>query len=246
MFQAWFNSGGGTPRAALLAAAMASLVLHGCVARPEPGRAGENVVRPRVEEAASWPSRHIAVRVLRHAGRSAVRIVGTAGDDVVDKLVVLPVRLGNGTVELEMTGSPEPGQPPGARAYFGVAFRGDEDLSRFEALYVRPENSRSDDPVRRNRSAQYIMFPDRPWDRLRREAPGRYESYVDLTPGAWTRVRVVLRGNEARLYVNDAVEPALVVTDLVSDGATPGRVALWIGNRTIAYFTAIRAIPAAR
>ena len=53
-------------------------------------------------------------------------------------------------------------------------------------------------------------------------------------------------GKRSATLFNDAVEPALVVTDLVSDGATPGRVALWIGNRTIAYFTAIRAIPEAR
>ena len=161
---------------------MASLVLHGCVARPEPGRAGENAGRPRVEDAASWPSRNIAADVVSHAGRSAVRVVGTAGDDVVDKLVVLPFRLGNRTIESYMSGVPEPCQPPDARAYFGVAFRGDELSSlRFEALYVRPVTLRSARPgPAQSLDPIYHLFPDRPWDRLRRDAPGRYESYVDL------------------------------------------------------------------
>jgi hypothetical protein len=41
--------------------------------------------------------------------------------------------------------------------------------------------------VQRGHSAQYESEPEFPWDRLRAEAPGKYESYVDLAPGEWTR-----------------------------------------------------------
>jgi len=79
---------------------------------------------------------------------------------------------------------------------------------------IRPTNGRADDQLRRNHSAQYISFPDYEWQRLRAEAPGQYESYVDLVPGEWTRVKVEVSGVKARLYVHDASQPSLIVNDL--------------------------------
>ena len=88
-------------------------------------------------------------------------------------------------------------------------------------------------------SAQYISFPDYEWQRLRTEAPGQYESYADLVPGEWTRIKVEVSGVKARLYVNGAPQPVLVVNDLkLGDGK--GAVALWIGVGTEAYFANLR------
>ena len=44
-----------------------------------------------------------------------------------------------------------------------------------------------------------MSHPDQPWHRLRKESPGVYESYVDLVPGEWTRVKIVVAGTTARL-----------------------------------------------
>ena len=79
-------------------------------------------------------------------------------------------------------------------------------------------------------------MPAFPWYRLRKEEPGVYESYADLQPGVWTRMRVEVAGGKARLFVNGAEQPALVVNDL-KPGATRGKVALWIGLGTDAYFS---------
>ena len=49
-----------------------------------------------------------------------------------------------------------------------------------------------------------MSHPDHPWHRLRKESPGVYESYVDLVPGEWTRVKIVVTGATARLYVHGA------------------------------------------
>lgn len=78
-------------------------------------------------------------------------------------------------------------------------------------------------------------MPDFPWQRLRSETPGVYESYVDLVTGAWTHVRIEVAGAKARLLVNGAKQPALIVNEL-KHRTTSGQVGLWIGAGTEAYF----------
>ena len=75
--------------------------------------------------------------------------------------------------------------------------------------------------------------------KLRQETPGQYESYVDLVPGEWTKIKIEVLGTKARLYVNDSSQPVLVVNDL-KHGDTQGAVALWIGMGTEAYFANLR------
>ena len=62
-----------------------------------------------------------------------------------------------------------------------------------------------------------------------------YETYVDLVPGEWTRVKIEVSGEQARLYVHDAEQPVLVVNDLKL-GNSEGAIGLWIGPGTDAYF----------
>jgi hypothetical protein len=82
-------------------------------------------------------------------------------------------------------------------------------------------------------------MPEYEWSRLRREAPGQYESYADLVPGEWTKIKIEVSGVTARLYVNDAPQPVLIVNDL-KHGDSEGAVALWIGLGTEAYFANLR------
>ena len=149
----------------------------------------------------------------------------------------------NGTIEVEMAGLPAKSAGEGARGFIGLAFRLRD--GRFEYIYLRPTNGRADDQVRRNHSTQYSSFPDFDFARSRKEAPEKYESYVDLEPGVWTRVRITVQGTAARLYVHGAPQPALIVNDLKL-GDSSGDVALWIGPGTEGYFTglSIKAEPA--
>lgn len=69
-----------------------------------------------------------------------------------------------------------------------------------------------------------------------------YESYVDLAPGEWTRVRIEVRAGKARLFVHGAAQPCLIVNDLKQDlGA--GAIALWVGPGTVAHFANLRVLP---
>lgn len=88
------------------------------------------------------------------------------------------------------------------------------------------------------------MHPDCPWFRLRKETPENYESYVDLVPGAWTKVRIEVRDTHARLYVHDQVQPTLVVSDLKTGAAATGGVARWIDAGTDAHVRNLIVTPA--
>ncbi|MBK5097758.1 MAG: hypothetical protein JJE01_08245 [Gemmatimonadetes bacterium] len=122
------------------------------------------------------------------------------------------------------------------RGFVGVAFRVDpEDPSRYECFYLHPTNARADVQLRRNHTTQCVSHPDYPWYRLREESPGVYESYVDLVPGAWTKVRIEVSGVQAQLYVNGAEEPTLIVNDL-KRGNVSGQAGLWLHSSTLAHF----------
>ena len=142
----------------------------------------------------------------------------------------------NGAIEVELAGRPAAGADAGARGFIGIAFRLQND--KFEYIYLRPTNGRADDQIRRNHSTQYSVYPDFSFAVARQQAPEKYESYVDLEPGAWTRYRITVEGTKARLYVNGTTQPCLIVNDLKL-GDSSGGVALWIGPGTEGYFVGL-------
>jgi hypothetical protein len=191
-------------------------------------------------------SRNVKTEWVTYKGRGALRVSDTAQPNVGDgeRLVVLSkTEFQDGVIQVELTGEPGANGGEGARGFVGVAFRVSSDAAknaaRYECFYLRPTNGRIDDQVRRNHSTQYVSYPDFPWQRLRKEFPEKYESYVDLVPGEWTKVKIEVRGDKARLYVHEAQQPVLVVNDL-KQGQSQGRIALWIGPGTVAHFANLR------
>jgi len=149
----------------------------------------------------------------------------------------------SGVIEAEVAGSPEPGAGSGARGFVGIAFRLQPDMRTYDAFYLRPTNGRADDQERRNHATQYISHPAWTWFRLRQETPSKYESYVDVQPDVWTRIKIEVRGDKARLYVNDNPQPVLIVNDVKSGPNARGGVALWIGPGTVAHFRNVVVTP---
>ena len=187
--------------------------------------------------------RNVQTEATTYREQRALRVTdaappGAANDG--ERLLILPgTDLQDGVIEIELAGAPGPGAVEGARGFVGVAFRLTPDAARFECFYLRPTNGRAEDQVRRNHSTQYISHPEFPWQRLRKEFPEKYESYVDLVPGAWTKVKIEVRGQQARLYVHGAAQPALIVNDLKLSPAS-GPIGLWIGPGTVAHFANLR------
>jgi hypothetical protein len=170
-------------------------------------------------------------------GRKALRLTGE-GD--ADGLAILSgPEFQDGTIEVDLAGEPGPGANTQVRGFTGVAFRIAPEAAKYELFYLRPTNGRAEDQERRNHSAQYDSFPDYPWFRLRKENPGKYESYVDLVPAEWTKVKIAVAGGKAKLYVHGAEQPALVVNDLKL-GLAKGAVGLWIGPGTVAHFSNLK------
>ena len=178
------------------------------------------------------------VRLTRSAEAARQAATMTAGQlNLFEELAVIEgIEFSSGMIEAEVAGEPAAGAGTGARGFVGIAFRLQPDLRTYDAFYVRPANGRVEDQERRNRSTQYISHPQWPWFRLRQETPGKYESYVDLVPGGWTKIRIEVRGDKARLFVHDNPQPVLIVNDVKSGGAARGGVALWIGPGTVAHF----------
>jgi hypothetical protein len=192
----------------------------------------------------------VTIEPVNYRGRKAIQVMPAVAEDAAwitaGKMaegggiaVIQNIRFHNGTIEILLAGRPRAGAPTEARGFVGVAFRVTADASEYEAIYLRPTNGRADDQLRRNHSVQYISIPDYEWSRLRRESPGKYESYVDLVPAEWTRIKIEVSGATARLYVNGAPQPTLIVNDLKL-GDSSGAIALWVGGGTEAYFTKLR------
>src|SRR5213596_1966733 len=151
----------------------------------------------------------------------------------------------NGIIEAEVAGAPASGAFAGARGFVGIAFRlqmdnKTEGKETYDAFYLRPTNGRAEDQERRNHATQYVSHPDWPWFRLRKEFPSKYESYVDLMPGVWTKIKIEVRGERARLYVHGQEQPTLIVNDLKSGAQGKGGVALYIDRGTVAHFRDLR------
>lgn len=120
------------------------------------------------------------------------------------------VRLQDGTLEFDV-------QLTRRRSFVYVMFRMATD-QEYEEFYLRAHKSGLPDavqyaPVYQGHSAWQL-----------RHGPGGTAA-VDFEPGAWTRVKVVLQGTRAALFVGDAARPALVVPRLARE-PRPGYVAL--------------------
>jgi len=190
--------------------------------------------------------RNVKTEQVTYKGRKALRVTDNAPAGVADgiQLVILnKTEFQDGVIEIELTGEPRANAGEGARGFVGVAFRVNldaaKDAAKYECFYLRPTNGRADDQARRNHSTQYISYPDFPWNRLRKEFPEKYESYVDLVPGEWTKVKIEAHGDKARLYAHDVPQPVLVVNDL-KQGQGQGQIALWVGAGTVAHFANLR------
>ena len=186
--------------------------------------------------------KNVSIAQTNFKDRSAVQLIAAAdAPNAASYAVVKDVLFRDGAIEVDLAGQPAAGAGSGARGFIGIAFRLQAD-GRYEYIYLRPTNGRADDQVRRNHSTQYSSHPDFDFARSRKEAPEKYESYVDLQPGVWTKYRIEVEGRNARLYVNGAEQPCLIVSDLKLE-PQEGRVALWVGPGTEGYFSNLKIAP---
>jgi hypothetical protein len=105
------------------------------------------------------------------------------------------------------------------RGFFGFEFRMDETGANGEEVYLRQHESGYPDAM------QYtpILGTGRNWQIY--NGPG-FTAAVDIPKEVWFHLRLEVAGAQARLFVKDMDQPALVMSDLKS-GVRKGQVALY-------------------
>jgi hypothetical protein len=166
----------------------------------------------------------VTVSTGEYRGRKALRVVQPAPGDGF--AVLQGVNFHDGIIEADMAIEIATPLFPGAPGFGGIAFRARDDVSGYELFYLRPGNARSSDQAKRNHSVQYVAEPGFSWPLLRRAWPSVYEAYAPLEPGAWTHLKVEVSGRDAKLFVNGAPQPTLIVQGLKGEDLS-GHVALW-------------------
>jgi hypothetical protein len=233
----------------IMTVAVAVLLAARCIAQAsvEPARkvipltsvAGLTPHNAKVEPATHRELAGVRVTIPDHIQNMSVeerQRLSSQGKAIEQLALIDGLEFGDGAIEAEISGEAQTSVFEGARGFVGIAFRVQKDLRSYDAFYLRPMNGRANDQVRRNHSAQYISHPEWPWFRLRKEFPEKYESYVDLVPGEWTKIRIEVHGDQARLFVHGAAQPTLIVNDLKTGKDTRGGIALWVDIGTVAHF----------
>ena len=130
------------------------------------------------------------------------------------------VTFSEGTIDVDLRG-----RDVIQKSFIGIVFHA-VDTSLYDIIYFRPFNFLSTDPVRRIHAVQYATHPEFPWYRLREEKNGIYEKAVTPAPSPkdWFHARIVIKGTEINVYVNNSPTPSLTVQKLNS--RTNGKIGI--------------------
>ena len=153
--------------------------------------------------------------------KKGIRFSKNAGDGIA---WLKGVEFSNGIIELDIRG-----KDVLQESFVGVAFHGVNNET-LDAIYFRPFNFQSTDPVRKIHSVQYISHPTFTWSILREKYNGKYEKAVTPAPNGndWFHAKIVVQYPKVTVYVNGYSEPSLVI-DKFNERKT-GKIGLWVGN----------------
>ena len=153
-------------------------------------------------------------RVTEHLGRKCLMMEGGAA-------VLKDFEMRDGVLDVDVATAEK-------RGFFGFDVRIDPDGVNYEEVYLRPHKSGLPDAI------QYtpVLNTGRNWQIY--NGPG-FTAAVDIPKEEWFHLRLELRGAQAKLYVKDTDQPALVMNDLKS-GVQKGQIALFVLTGTT-YFS---------
>lgn len=175
---------------------------------------------------------------VKFKGKNALKVNAIVGSELA--IVKIPNSdFENGIIEFEMASNKAEGAHPLNRGFAGMAFHVSEDNSALDCIYLRATNGRADDQVRRNHTVQYFALPDFHFPVLRENFPEKYETYVDVVPDEWIKLKIVVENRTVKLYAANQSQPTLLVTEMLNNN-TSGGVAFWVGGDTDAYFANLK------
>ena len=183
---------------------------------------------------------NVSLSIEKYNGKEVVKVIKDSTVTEFDEPTFAKLKgidFKNGTIEVKVLSRLLPNAPELARGFIGIAFRINDSNSKFESIYIRPTNGRANNQLSRNHSIQYFSFPDYKFDRLRKETPGEYESYADMTLNEWIKLKIIIVESQAKLFINDNKEPSLIVNDLKHGASSSGSVGLWVDVGTEGFFS---------
>lgn len=148
----------------------------------------------------------------------------------------------NGIIEVKMLSRLLPDAPDFARGFIGIAYRINEDDTKFESYYVRPTNGRVSDPVRKAHGSQYFSYPKYTFAYFRDHNMTQYEAPVDIGLNEWIKLKAVIDGERAEFYINDGIKPTLVVEDMKHGAKQSGQIGFFVDIGTEAFFKDLKVI----
>lgn len=125
------------------------------------------------------------------------------------------------------------------RSFVGMAIHGQND-STFEALYFRPFNFQSKDPLKKKHGVQYIAMPEYDWSFLREHFPGKYENALTriVEADSWFHVSIIVDVTAIKVFVNGDNKSSLTITPLHK--FSTGRLGFWVGNNSEGDFRGLK------
>jgi hypothetical protein len=182
----------------------------------------QNIITPDINaviNGSAWKNKFVSVELVKKDTMDALMITKTDADDLV---WLDGFNFTNGIIEFDAKGKSGPPQSN----FIGIAFRVVNE-NTYDAIYFRPFNFRSPNPVNKSHAVQYISHPDWTWKRLRDERSGEYEKGIEPPPNGdeWFHAKIEVNKPEIKVYVNGANDPSLVVNELSE--RKDGSVGLW-------------------
>jgi hypothetical protein len=174
------------------------------------------------------------VSTFSENNKNAIRFSKNANDGVA---WLTGVEFSDGIIELDIRG-----KDVFQQSFVGVAFHG-TDNATFDAIYFRPFNFQSSDPVRKIHSVQYVSNPGFPWNLLREKYNAKYEKAVNPPPNAneWFHVKIIIRSPQVKVFVNGNSEPCLELEKL--NNRKTGKIGLMVGNNSDGDFAGMQITP---
>ena len=161
-----------------------------------------------------WEIQAKESRLIEHLGRRSLYLKGGMA-------TVKDSQFTDGVIEFDIAFT-------GERGFMGAVWRM-QNVENYEEFYIRPHQSGNPDanqyqPVFNGVAAWQLYYGEG------YSAPLKYDF------NQWVRVKIVVSGRNAEVYIKDMYKPALFINELKRE-TRAGRVGLSVGNFAPAYFS---------
>lgn len=187
----------------------------------------------------NFTASHVLCELVEFQGEQVVRVEKHEKLEMFDEdtfVLINNVKIQNGAIQATVRSRLLPNAPDFARGFIGLVFRVNDNNSEFESYYVRPTNGRHPDPVRRAHGSQYFAYPGYTFSYFREHKLDGFEAPVDIDIDEWITIRIEFLGEKAKFFVNDLVEPVLIIDSLKHGNRIAKGIGLYVDTGTEGFF----------